>query len=516
MARIFKGQTTIKNIRKWIEQAIVKQYDCKSEEASLFELVANSLDARASMIKINIKDGILEVIDNGEGMNEATFKEYHDLTSAKKIGQGIGFIGQGAKIALTFCSKIVTQTQTETYKGYSEWQIKGDEAPYEIHHDEVLDLKHPGTKVMLYLHPGTMSFYTENRIEEILEKHYYPLLDRKLLEVYSGKTPLFKDERQELKHYYFPYPKGVKFFINGKEIMKRSLQDMVRNKKEISITVYKSPKARGFFGLTTNGISEHLQGVGVCTYGKVIERTWFKKEPRDKEKIVGWIEAPYLIETVTTDKCRFQEWDKKWQSFFRKAQTEFSKWLEEIGALEPPKRPESVFSDIEKEINSILKNLPEFSFFGQVKRDVAIPEETGESRELGEGTQKVQGTKGGPTEGGGVSIFHGPEKGKAPTTKLGKGPKAEVKPRITRGGIRLTDGEKPDIEKEAWFDGETVTINKSHPAYSKAKEDGFLNYHILKAACLSLVEFILGKSPEPSWQKVLILQEKFFRLWGKE
>ncbi len=49
----------------------------------------------------------------------------------------------------------------------------------------------------------------------------------------------------------------------------------------------------------------------IWTYGKVIERTYFKKEPKEKEKIIGGIEAPYLIEAITTDKCRFQKGNKK-------------------------------------------------------------------------------------------------------------------------------------------------------------------------------------------------------------
>lgn len=517
MAKIYKGQTTIKNVRKWIEQAIVTQYPFEPEIACVIELVANSLDAKASVIKINTKERILEIIDNGVGMDKGMFIDYHDLTSTKKRGEGIGFVGQGAKIALTFCSKVVTQTQSETYKGYSEWQLIGDEAPYEIHHNEILDLKHQGTKVTLYLHRDSISFYNEKCIEKILEEHYYPLLDRKLLEVYSGKVPVLKDERRSLTRYIVPYPKGVKFFINEKEVIKSPLEDVIRKIKDVSITIYRSPKARGFFGLVTDEISESLQGIAVCTYGKVIERTWFKKQPRDKERIIGWIEAPYLIEAVTTDKCRFQRGNKKWERFFRKAQLEFSKWLEEIGALQPPKRLELGFSDIEKEINSILKNLPELSFFGfRVKRDVGIPKETGEPRELGEGIQKVAGTKGGETEGEGVRVSPGPEEGKAPTIETGLGPKAEVKPRTIRGGIRMSIEEKPGMGKEAHFDGEVVTINKSHPAYRRADKDELLNYHILKAAGLSLIEFSLDRSPKSSWHEVFELQQKFFALWGAQ
>jgi hypothetical protein len=135
---------------------------------------------------------------------------------------------------------------------------------------------------------------------------------------------------------------------------------------------------------------------------------------------------------------------------------------------------------------------------------------------LGEGIQKVAGTKGGETEGEGVRVSPGPEEGKAPTIETGLGPKAEVKPRTIRGGIRMSIEEKPGMGKEAHFDGEVVTINKSHPAYRRADKDELLNYHILKAAGLSLIEFSLDRSPKSSWHEVFELQQKFFALWGAQ
>ncbi|MEO0114024.1 MAG: ATP-binding protein [candidate division WOR-3 bacterium] len=515
MAEIDKGKTTLRDVRKWIEQAIIPQYHFEPQKASLIEIIANSLDAQASVIEITVNDGILEVTDNGIGMDRTTFKDYHDLFSKKTRGKGIGFIGQGAKIALTFCSKVITQTVSKNYRGYSEWQFKGEEAPYEIQHGNILDLNHQGTKVTLHLHRDSIDFYTDKWIEEILEEHYTPLLDSELLKVYSGEIPIL--EKGAYKQFRRIYPEKVKFIINGQEIIKTSLQERLSNKKEILITKYKKPLAWGFFGLLKETeAKESLRGVALCTYGKVIERSLFKKDPHDKEKIVGWIEAPYLVEAVTTDKCRFQGGNPKWESFFRKTQREFSQWLEEIGALEPPKKLEPAFSELEKEINSILKNLPELSFFGsQMNRDVSIPNENGEPKELTEGTQKVSGTKGGETTGGGVPVSPGFDEGKAPDTSPGFGPKAEVKPRTLRGGIRISFEEKSDTEEEAHFDGEVVTINRSHPAYKRADKDRLLNYHILKSAVLSLIKFNLDKASESSWQKVFELQQKFFRLWGE-
>ncbi len=74
------------------------------------ELMANALDAKASEIKIMLsKDNrILEATDNGLGMDKRQFREYHDFdASTKRRGKGIGFAGQGAKLALNFLKKFL-------------------------------------------------------------------------------------------------------------------------------------------------------------------------------------------------------------------------------------------------------------------------------------------------------------------------------------------------------------------------------------------------------------------------
>ena len=502
MSDYYEGKSGV-NVKRLV-QNIADQYPFEPPISAIIELVANALDAKASQIQIkfNKNEGILIVTDDGFGMDKRRFIEYHDFAATtKERGKGIGFAGQGAKLALNFCKKVITETWSSNYRGYSEWYLKGNDAPYRILDGQALDLSHFGTKVTFYLDKTSTDFYTEEVIEEAITEHYFPLIHCELREIYKI---LF-------------YENGIKILLNGREIViGKSLSELLESEKDIVITLHRNPKALGKIGRIKNA-DTLLPGVMICTYGKVIERTHFRKEPKDKEKIIGWIEAPYLIEAVTTDKCRFQKGNKIWEGFFRKAQSEFSNWLEEVGLLERPVKRELDYINIEKEINSILKNLPELSFFGTTtKRDVAIPDITGEQRDMGEGTQKVEGTVGGETQGGGVPVHPGEELGEAPTLEKGEGVIAAPKPRSIRGGIRITEDERPDLDKEAWFDGETITVNKSHTAYRKAKVSELLNYHILKAVILSLIEFNMDREPEPSYQKVFELQQKFFRIWGEQ
>lgn len=513
---IVKGQTKV-NVGHIIHVVMPYQYRIPIQIASLIELVANALDAKPFIIDINfdLKKGILEVTDDGSGMDRHSFVEYHNVTPTKMRGTGIGFAGQGAKLALNFCDKVVTETRSSSYKGSSLWHLEGDDAPYQIEH-KVSTLHHQGTKVVLYLNDANRAFYSQNLIEEVLNEHYLPLLDERLLRVYKGEMPILVDERRSNLKIYKPiYSKGVKFVVNGKEI-KQDILSKLEKQKVIMIGVQRKPKAVGFFGLAKDSLPDDLSGTAISTFGKVIERTFFKKEPSQKQRIVGWIEVPYLIEAVTTDKCGFQRGDKIWEAFFKKGQAEFAKWLEEIGLIEKPAKPEADFSNLEREINSILKNLPELTFFGvRIQGDVAIPDESGQERKLGEGTQKVSGTKGGETEGERVSVFLGDELGQAPTLEAGTGKLAMPQSRTIRSGIGLSREERPDLEKETWFDGQTVVINESHPAYKRASSERTLNYHVIKCVCSSLIEFNLDKDPQPSYQKVFELSQRFFRLWGE-
>jgi hypothetical protein len=190
-----------------------------------------------------------------------------------------------------------------------------------VHEHELPSLEHQGTRVILHLHSDSKDFYSRRLIQNVLLEHYYPFIDADLRAHYSQILD--------------KYAHGVTLLLDDKPLIEPSLEARLAFLKEITISVQRQPKAFGWFGVYTGAQPLPIPpGIMLCTYGKVVERSFLKKEPRDKEQIFGWIEAPYLIEAVTTDKCRFQKGNKKWEGFFRRAQTEFTMWLEQNRLIE--------------------------------------------------------------------------------------------------------------------------------------------------------------------------------------
>jgi len=503
MTDVYEGKSGV-NVKRLV-QNIVDSYSFEPQIAALVELVANGLDAGASEIKIisDTNQGVLEVIDNGTGMDRKQFIEYHDFASStKERGGTIGFAGQGAKLGLNFCEKVVTETWSANYKGVSKWRLKGNDAPYEVQHLSIPSLESFGTKVSLFLDKDNKTFYKVEIILETLRTHYYPLLDPELNKLY-------------MKLYY---KNGIAIFLNGQQILEKTpLEHMLEHRKKLLIRFHNMPKAMGFLGKLKGSIHAVEPGIMICTYGKVIESSFFKKEPKDKDKIFGWVEAPYLIEAVTTDKCRFQKGNKTWEGFFRKAQQEFEDWLQEVGLSDKVDRQSINLQKLEKEINSILKNMPELPIFrSPYKRDVAVADPLGDSRSMAEGVQETTGTLGGRNTGARRTVSPGEEPGSAPSLDKGTDVSATPKPRTVKSGIKIIQVDRPDLEKESWFEGETVYINKSHPAHTKADKRKLLDYHWVKCISQSLIEFSIDRDPEPNIKKPFELSQRFFKLWGEQ
>src|SRR5437867_7754449 len=89
-------------------------YPAAIEETILTEIVANSLDSGACLIRIatDAAEATLTVVDNGSGMQRRDLAHYHDLAASTKTrGQGIGFAGVGIKLGLLVSKAVLTETR---------------------------------------------------------------------------------------------------------------------------------------------------------------------------------------------------------------------------------------------------------------------------------------------------------------------------------------------------------------------------------------------------------------------
>ena len=105
------------------------------EETILTELVANSLDAGASVIRMSADPAAttFRLEDDGRGM---VWKELRAVPQPRRQRQdaraGIGFAGVGIKLALLAAREVVTESRRGKSHAASRWHLASREfAPYE-------------------------------------------------------------------------------------------------------------------------------------------------------------------------------------------------------------------------------------------------------------------------------------------------------------------------------------------------------------------------------------------------
>ena len=89
--------------------------DAYEDEHSIvvMEAMANTIDAKADMVNITLKNKSITFRDNGPGMNRKQFTKYHKISGSTKIkGRGIGFAGVGAKVYLAVWKNTIIHTET--------------------------------------------------------------------------------------------------------------------------------------------------------------------------------------------------------------------------------------------------------------------------------------------------------------------------------------------------------------------------------------------------------------------
>ncbi len=475
-----KPQISKINARHLLDD-LASSYSYSLEEAVLVELIANSLDAKAANIRVDVdqSEESVTVLDDGEGMDEEEFEKYHDLAESHKVrGRGIGFAGLGAKLGHKMSSKVITETRSGKHGLVSEWRFKGSDLQWLAKRSRTP--KKDGTKVKLLLGKRRRRLLSDRFIEETIRLHYGALLEPYLSDLYIWE-PI--------------YPAGVTFHVNGRQLTaKPSLApDLVLRRKEVELQSRRKRRiARAVFILAKEPLPEEQQGVALATYGKTIRRDTLGVHPQHPELLTGWVEAPELVECLTLNKQDFQtagSQGKKFSRVRRELQKAFSEWLKEIGETREPEATRRAPRRLELETATILRRIPELRFlFGAPVRDtVNTPDPHGDAQAvLDSMSQQTLGEGPSGLSGEGISASPGPDEGEAPREDEGGPERVRRRPRTTRGGPRIARVADPQRADVSWVDADTVAINTAHPVYLLAGRRNLLSYHERLAVYLAL------------------------------
>lgn len=481
------------------------QFPYDALTALIVETFANAIDAMATKIEIEVDadNHIFKICDNGCGMNDDQFHEYHNIASlSKEKGKSIGFAGVGAKIFLDRADYIITETKSNSAYNASEWIFKKQaKTPQWRFIETSKKVKtHTGTYVEVKLRDFSDYFvFTPDFVKLLIQQWYNAIL----LGFYNVKD----------------------VFVNGLRIIPWEPYP-IEFQKDFDFT-YEGNRIKGFFVKTPDDTPEVFQGPHVVVNGKTVQQWWFKQYPIHPERITGLILADHLIDILTTSKAQFKTQKGAWNKFNAKVGKIFSEWLTEINAKpQTPKVSEdlkNMAEMLEKSINEILKNplfneLAKDIFQNILKKTVSIRSAKGDA--LGVFTDEKQitsGTIGGGGEGGGVPTL-GDEGGQGVDEKLDKEdekPKKEtpiekVKRRV-KGGIKIGFDEKPEELKEAWIDPAqaVIIINTAHPAFLTAYALSSESYHTMRCIILELLEEAGVESPKETMYD-------FFATWNSE
>lgn len=477
----------------------------------LIELVANALDSKATLINIDYhpQEKSLVVTDNGTGMTQEDFDQYHDFAAGLKTrGMGIGFAGVGAKISFNIATQVITETRSSSYAGGSNWYL---ESKRRLIWEDVTPshLKNYGTRVnVIFRKDVSLPFNDTNSIVALLRQHYLPLFDRRFLSLYS-----------ELKY----YDVNLRFVVNSKYV---EPVDIVSNYDLGSVHEFYPTSGNkrigyGVFGLSSREypLGENLCGVLLCIHGKVIKADLFNQFPGDiGPKIMGLVEIPNFIHFLTSSKTDFIRRKKlrEFEKSYDPIRQEFRSWLKELGvqSSEITSRTEAI--RLEREIRKLVDDIPELGeFFGfRMPKQVLQNQATGDTlANIQEGAEVTFPIGEGESKGGEAPLDVGDGPGEALVENSEEGSiRAKPISRTGRRGPKIAFNESPDRVDLAWVDGNNIVINSGHPAYRKVISNTTANrLHCIYAVANAVQKFLFSGQTED-----LMFSDKMMSAWGKK
>ena len=495
------------------------------EETILTEVVANSLDSGATLLRLTADpaSSILTIVDDGSGMRRRDLVRYHDLAASTKTrGHGIGFAGVGIKLGLLVCEDVVTETRRGKEHVASRWHLAGrHKAPWKWVTPLGLVAEH-GTAVQLKLHNTLSPLLDKGYIEGSLRRQYQPLLEPEFDEMLAAY-----------------YPKGFRFEVNGRVLERRQAQGAEVSKLAVCLARKRKPAVVGYLLRSESPFPEDQRGLAISTFGKVIKRgwDWLGITPTAPDRMTGMIEAPALAEALTLNKGDFVRVGTRGGLYlgYRKAIQEavsqqLARWgdIRESGdragrrAVRPMERDlETVLVDLAEEF-PLLASLVERRAGGQKR----LPMEQATSAEDGHAVLAMSVMTGAEALEEAVTppdALQEPAEVQLPDEAAQQEPRSQSdssseiavipggKGRSRPGRYGLTirfeshEGD-PDLGRLV---ESTVVINDAHPAYRRAVASRSEGYHIALAVAFALARLAVPPAEEHEFVTSFLIR------WGE-
>lgn len=495
-------------------------YSSPIEEVIVTELIANALDSGATQIYLQTQsgNGVFNCIDNGEGMNRAALRSYHNIAaSTKERGAGIGFAGVGAKLSLLVAERVVTESRGKHgAQGAAEWYLKNAfRAPWKFVPFSGMIEAGKGTSVSIVLNNHARQLLDETFLIKTVQRHYYPLVARHET---IGKI---------LK---LVYKKPIGLFVNGQEILVAPVDGDTR-----SFFVYlgKSRKAIGAGFIERANFDENFwsrlfghesarptdSGLRVSTYGKVIRGgwEWLGVEVKHPELLSGVVEVPALSEILTTNKSDFLSTPQALKKYYeiRKAiQRAIVPVLRELGELEEAKNDQKTPTtfkpltyDIEGALSLMAEAFPELeALVGEHwRRRKALDGSRRKKRDRKDVVVSVDSAVQVQARGSDQAMAP-PGRTNLETNKEGDRTKRERSPGLQIVFEPFEGSERGLLAK---LIEEKVIVNTAHPSWKRAQTLAQEPYHVLLAVALTLAQEVQPQGGVPAFVS------EFFRAWSE-
>jgi hypothetical protein len=488
------------------------------EETILTEVIANSLDSGATLIRISAGSAgaSFTIVDNGSGMPRRDLRRYHDLaTSNKARGRGIGFAGVGIKLALLACKEVVTESRRGKSHVASSWHLASHHrAPWRwIPPPGLVDRQ--GTAVALSLSDSLSPLADSGFVESAIRRHYQPLLDPGCEGILH---PL--------------YPQGIAFEVNGVILAKEACAASETAPLAIHVGRKRKPSAAGYLYREEVPVAEEARGLAISTYGKIIKCgwDWLGISPNAPDRIGGLIEVPMLSAALTLNKADFIRTGPRGAIYLaaRKAVQEavlrqLASWGDARDQPEParPRAMRVLERDLERVLLDLSEGFPLLASlveqrrgqkrlplgpktgFGDGPGPGAEPAPEAGAAEAGEGTEP--GSSAPPEDHGEPPV---PPREETPPGGGAALPSPHGEKRPLRLGLSVQFEDRPRDPEPGRLVESTVFVNRAHPAYRRAVASRSEGYHIALSVALALARLAV----EPAGEHAFVTA--FLSRWG--